>query len=47
MLSRHAQNRPSPVPVALLLIEVLMAFQFPDGCAVVEVWVKPGTAFGE
>jgi hypothetical protein len=27
----HAQTRPSPVPVALLLIDVLTTFQFPDG----------------
>jgi nicotinamidase-related amidase len=28
---KHAQTRPSPVPVALLLIDVLTTFQFPDG----------------
>jgi nicotinamidase-related amidase len=31
---KHAQTRPSPVPVALLLIDVLTTFQFPDGEAV-------------
>ena len=28
---KHAQTRPSPVPVALLLIDVLTTFQFPNG----------------
>lgn len=28
---KHAQTRPAPVPVALLLIDVLTTFQFPDG----------------
>ena len=28
---KHAQIRPSPVPVALLLIDVLTTFNFPDG----------------
>jgi nicotinamidase-related amidase len=28
---KHAQTRPSPVPVALLLIDILTTFQFPDG----------------
>jgi nicotinamidase-related amidase len=28
---KHAQTRPSPVPVALLLVDVLTTFQFPDG----------------
>ena len=28
---KHAQTRPSPVPVALLLIDVITTFQFPDG----------------
>ena len=28
---KHAQTRPSPVPVALLLIDVLTTFEFPDG----------------
>jgi nicotinamidase-related amidase len=31
---KHAQTRPSPVPVALLLIDVLTTFQFPDGEAI-------------
>jgi nicotinamidase-related amidase len=33
---KHAQTRPSPVPVALLLIDVLTTFQFPDGEAVLQ-----------
>lgn len=33
---KHAQTRPSPVPVALLLIDVLTTFQFPDGDAILE-----------
>lgn len=28
---KHAQTSPSPVPVALLIIDVLTTFQFPDG----------------
>src|ERR1700709_612673 len=28
---KHAQTRPSPVPVALLIIDVLTMFHFPDG----------------
>jgi nicotinamidase-related amidase len=31
---KHAQTSPSPVPVALLLIDVLTTFQFPDGDAI-------------
>jgi nicotinamidase-related amidase len=31
---KHAQTRPSPVPVALLLIDVVTTFQFPDGDAI-------------
>jgi hypothetical protein len=31
---KHAQIRPSPVPVALLIIDVLTTFQFPDGDAI-------------
>jgi len=31
---KHAQTRPSPVPVALLIIDVLTTFQFPDGEAI-------------
>lgn len=31
---KHAQTRPAPVPVALLLIDVLTTFQFPDGDAI-------------
>ena len=33
---KHAQIRPSPVPVALLLIDVLTTFQFPDGEAILQ-----------
>lgn len=31
---KHSQTRPSPVPVALILIDVLTTFQFPDGDAI-------------
>ena len=31
---KHAQTPPSPVPLALLLIDVLTTFQFPDGDAI-------------
>jgi nicotinamidase-related amidase len=37
---KHAQTRPSPVPVALLLIDVLTTFQFPDGDAILEGALK-------
>lgn len=33
---KHAQTRPSPVPLALLLIDVLTTFQFPDGDAILK-----------
>jgi nicotinamidase-related amidase len=33
---KHAQTRPSPVPIALLLIDVLTTFRFPDGDAILE-----------
>lgn len=33
---KHAQTRPSPVPVALLIIDVLTTFQFPDGDAILK-----------
>lgn len=33
---KHAQTRPSPVPIALLLIDVLTTFQFPDGDAILK-----------
>jgi nicotinamidase-related amidase len=33
---KHAQTSPSPVPVALLLIDVLTTFQYPDGEAILE-----------
>lgn len=35
-LRKHAQTTPSPVPVALLLIDVLTTFQYPDGDAILE-----------
>lgn len=31
---KHAQTRPAPVPVALLLIDVLTTFDSPDGVAI-------------
>lgn len=31
---KHSQIRPAPVPVALLLIDVLTTFEFPDGEAI-------------
>lgn len=31
---KHAQTRPSPVPVALLIVDVLTTFDFPDGDAI-------------
>ncbi len=37
---KHAQTRPSPVPVALLLIDVLTTFQFPDGDAILKGALK-------
>jgi nicotinamidase-related amidase len=37
---KHAQTRPSPVPVALLLIDVLTTFQFPDGDAILQGALK-------
>jgi nicotinamidase-related amidase len=33
---KHSQTRPSPVPVALLLIDVITTFQFPDGDATLQ-----------
>ncbi len=33
---KHAQTRPSPVPVALLMIDVLTTFQFPDADAILK-----------
>lgn len=33
---KHAQTSPSPVPVALLLIDVVTTFQFPDGVAILQ-----------
>ena len=33
---KHAQTSSSPVPVALLLIDVLTTFQFPDGEAILK-----------
>jgi len=37
---KHAQTTPSPVPVALLLIDVLTTFQFPDGDAILQGALK-------
>jgi len=37
---KHAQTRPSPVPVALLIIDVLTTFHFPDGDAVLRGALK-------
>src|SRR5579862_1511293 len=37
---KHAQTRPSPVPIALLLIDVLTTFQFPDGEAILRGALK-------
>lgn len=39
-LRKHAQTRPAPVPVALLLIDVLTTFDFPDGDAILESALK-------
>jgi nicotinamidase-related amidase len=37
---KHAQTSPSPVPVALLLIDVLTTFNFPDGDAILQGALK-------
>ena len=46
---KHAQTRPSPVPIALLIVDVLTTFDFPDGDAILHnalkmrdalVWLK-------
>lgn len=37
---KHALTRPSPVPIALLLIDVLTTFQFPDGDAILQGALK-------
>ena len=37
---KHAQARPSPVPTALLIIDVLTTFQFPDGDAILRSALK-------
>lgn len=37
---KHAQTRPSPVPVALLIIDVLTTFHFPDGDAILQGALK-------
>ena len=37
---KHAQTSASPVPVALLLIDVLTTFQFPDGDAILQGALK-------
>jgi nicotinamidase-related amidase len=41
---KHAQTRPSPVPVALLLIDVLTTFQFPDGDTILQGALRMGDA---
>ena len=41
---KHAQTRPAPVPVALLLIDVLTTFQFPDGDAILQGALDIGDA---
>jgi nicotinamidase-related amidase len=41
---KHAQTTPSPVPVALLLIDVLTTFQFPDGDPTLRAALKIGEA---
>lgn len=33
---KHALTSPSPVPVALLIVDVLTTFHFPDGDAILE-----------
>lgn len=33
-IRKHAQIRPSPVPVALLIVDALTTFDFPDGDAI-------------
>ena len=37
---KHAKIHPSPVPVALVLIDVLTTFQFPDGDAILHGALK-------
>ena len=37
---KHAQTRPSPVPVAFLMIDVLTTFHFPDGDAILRGAMK-------
>lgn len=37
---KHAQTRPSPVPVALLIVDVLTTFEFPDGDAILRNALK-------
>lgn len=37
---KHAQTRPSPVPAALLMIDVLTTFHFPDGSAILRGAMK-------
>jgi nicotinamidase-related amidase len=37
---KHAQTRPAPVPLALLLIDVLTTFDFPDGDAILQCALK-------
>src|SRR5690348_5137670 len=37
---KHAQTSPSPVPIALLLIDVITTFQFPDGNEILQGALK-------
>lgn len=37
---KHAQTRPSPVPIALLIVDVLTTFDFPDGDAILHNALK-------
>jgi len=37
---KHAQTSPSPVPIALLINDVLTTFQFPDGDAILQGALK-------
>ncbi len=43
---KHAKTRPAPVPVALLLIDVLTTFQFPDGEAILKTALTVRDALG-
>lgn len=41
---KHAQTRPAPVAVALLMIDVLTTFEFPDGDAILRSALKISNA---